>query len=160
MALLAELYASLATITANTPYPKAELEAAWKKVLFNQFHDILPGSSVAEVFKDANNAWGQTMQVSQAILQRSLDTIAQQITLPPLPHPEAQAIVVFNPLNWERSAIVDTSLDLEHIAVETLTKLQENERGHFHEWQLCDVDGRDVESPSAISLIIPTLTTV
>ena len=143
----AELYASLATIAANTPYPKADLETAWKKVLFNQFHDILPGSSIAEVFKDANNAWGQTMQVSRDILQRSLDTIAQQIILPSPPHPEAQAIVVFNPLNWERSAIVDTSLDLEHVAAETLAKLQENEQGHFHEWQMCDVDGRDVESP-------------
>jgi len=144
---LAELYASLATITANTSYPKADLETAWKKILFNQFHDILPGSSIAEVFKDANNAWGQTMQISRAILERSLDAIAQQITLPPPPHPEAQAIIVFNPLNWERSAIVDTSLDLEHVAVETLAKLPENERGHFHEWQMCDVDGRDVESP-------------
>ncbi len=42
----AELFASLATMITGTSYPQKSLETAWKKVLFNQFHDILPGSSI------------------------------------------------------------------------------------------------------------------
>lgn len=51
----AELFASLATLSAGTAYPQEQLEAAWKKVLFNQFHDILPGSSIPQVYVDANS---------------------------------------------------------------------------------------------------------
>ena len=99
----AELWASLATISTGVDYPKAELEAAWKKVLFNQFHDILPGSSITDVFDDANQAWEAVETIGQELLQRSLNAIAQQIALPPPPHPGAKPIVIFNPLNWERS---------------------------------------------------------
>ena len=151
----AELWASLATISAGVEYPKAELEAAWKKVLFNQFHDILPGSSIKEVFNDANKAWVQAMQVGRDVLQRSLDTIAAQITLPPPPHPEAQAIVVFNPLNWERSAFVNADFVQEHLAVEVLTQLKEDEQGAFYNWQMCDFDGQEVEAPFCCLIKLP-----
>ena len=43
----AELWATTATITRGTPYPYDELARNWKTVLLQQFHDILPGSSIA-----------------------------------------------------------------------------------------------------------------
>ena len=101
----AELFASLATLTAETAYPKIQLEDAWKKVLFNQFHDILPGTSIPEVFVEANQAWQDVEQIGLEILEESLRAIASQITLPP-PQPDAQPIIVFNPLNWKRSEVV------------------------------------------------------
>ena len=48
----AELWCSLAR-EAGMQYPKEELEEAWKNVLLHQFHDILPGSSIARVYEDA-----------------------------------------------------------------------------------------------------------
>ena len=106
----AELFASLATLIDGKPYPQSELEAAWKKVLFNQFHDILPGTSIPEVFIEANQAWEEVEQVSSKILTESWCAIANQISLPPPPQPDAQAIIVFNPLNWQRSEVVTISL--------------------------------------------------
>ncbi|MBW4489599.1 MAG: alpha-mannosidase [Trichocoleus desertorum ATA4-8-CV12] len=106
----AELFASFATLTTGAAYPKAELEAAWKKMLFNQFHDILPGSSIPEVFVDANQLWQQAEQTGQVLLQTSLQAIASHIQLPESPHPDAQPIVVFNPLNWARSQVVSIPL--------------------------------------------------
>jgi len=106
----AELFASLATLSAGVNYPKAELEAAWKQVLFNQFHDILPGSSIPPVYVEANSSWQEVEHVGGEILQQSLRAIASQITLPTPPHPEAQPILVFNPLNWKRSEVVAISL--------------------------------------------------
>ncbi|PSB04671.1 alpha-mannosidase [Merismopedia glauca] len=102
----AELFASLAALACGQPYPKTELESAWKQILFNQFHDILPGTAIPSVYVDANRDWEQVKQVGSQILQQSLEAIANSIHLPQPPQPNAIPIVVFNPLNWERSELV------------------------------------------------------
>ncbi|HEY9812733.1 MAG TPA: alpha-mannosidase, partial [Candidatus Sericytochromatia bacterium] len=106
----AELFATFANITTKIAYPKAELEAAWKKMLFNQFHDILPGTSIPEVFVQANKAWQEVEQVGNEILDKSLSAIASRISLPTHPQPNAIPIVVFNSLNCQRSEVVNVSL--------------------------------------------------
>ena len=40
-------------------YPTNDLDRLWKLVLVNQFHDILPGSSIAEVYEDARRDYGR-----------------------------------------------------------------------------------------------------
>ncbi|MEA5516336.1 alpha-mannosidase [Nodularia sp. UHCC 0506] len=110
----AELFATLATVSCGTIYPKTEIETAWKKVLFNQFHDILPGSSITQVYQDALPEWQQVEQVGTQILQESLLAIASQTILPPPPHPEAQPIFIFNALNWQRSEVVSLTLPTSH----------------------------------------------
>ncbi|MBF2025576.1 MAG: alpha-mannosidase, partial [Oscillatoriales cyanobacterium C42_A2020_001] len=105
----AELGAALASITAGATYPKAELENLWKKVLFNQFHDILPGSSITPVFEEANEVWESVKYDIREILFDAQRTITQQIALPTPPQPDAKAFVVFNLSNWERSQIVSRS---------------------------------------------------
>ncbi|MGV0027319.1 alpha-mannosidase [Phormidesmis priestleyi] len=125
-----ELWASLATILTHHSYPKAELEIAWKKVLFNQFHDILPGSSIPQVFVDANREWQEVDRILSDIKLQSLKAIAHQISLPSPPHPQAKAIVVFNSLNWDRSQVV------------TLF-----EEGHQN-WQIYTTEGQKVSTES------------
>ncbi|HEY9661205.1 MAG TPA: glycoside hydrolase family 38 C-terminal domain-containing protein, partial [Allocoleopsis sp.] len=96
--------------------------------MFNQFHDILPGSSIPEVYVDADRAWEQAEQTSQQIVTQSLETLAAHITLSSPPQPDAKAVIVFNSLNWVRSEVVTISwhdfsnLDPSH-------------------WQICDRDG-------------------
>ncbi|WP_432811995.1 alpha-mannosidase [Pantanalinema sp. GBBB05] len=103
----AELWAALATLAIATPYPKAELEQVWKRVLLNQFHDILPGSSITQVFVDAEKDWLAAERLGSEILYGTLQTIAQHINLPNPPHPDARPIVVFNSLNWTRSQVIE-----------------------------------------------------
>ncbi|MEO0490659.1 MAG: glycoside hydrolase family 38 C-terminal domain-containing protein, partial [Cyanobacteria bacterium J06659_2] len=104
----AELFSSIASLLTEAEYPHDELEQAWKKVLFNQFHDILPGSSIPEVYKDANPLWKQAETFAEQVLDRALRAIAQQIPFPSENsftsnhHP----FVVFNSLSWERSEVV------------------------------------------------------
>lgn len=129
----AELFASLATLTAGRQYPKAELETAWKQVLFNQFHDILPGSSIPQVFVDANQGWIAAEQAGEQILAESLRAIAAQINFPPPPHPDAQPIVVFNSLNWARSQIVTVAIP------------EVDERVCLR-WQIFDLERQEVQS--------------
>ena len=48
-----EMLAAMASFTGRAVYPAEELESAWKLLLTNQFHDILPGSSIARVYEQA-----------------------------------------------------------------------------------------------------------
>ncbi|MEG4404418.1 alpha-mannosidase [Microcoleus sp. MON2_D5] len=106
----AELLSSLATICTGAVYPKSELESAWKQILFNQFHDILPGSAIAQVYADANLAFAEVDRTCREILLKSLDAISAQISLPNPPQPDAQPILIFNTLNWSRSEVVAVPL--------------------------------------------------
>ncbi|MBC1220478.1 alpha-mannosidase [Nostoc sp. UCD121] len=124
----AELFATLATISCGVIYPKAEIEAAWKQVLFQQFHDILPGSSITQVYTDALPQWQQVKQVGTKILQESLFAIASHITLSEPPKPNSLPIFVFNSLNWQRSEVVSVALPTPQ------------------EWQIYDTSGKQLVS--------------
>ncbi|BAZ14206.1 glycosyl hydrolase 38 protein [Calothrix sp. NIES-4071] len=106
----AEIFAAWANITCGVKYPKVELETAWKKLLFNQFHDILPGSSITEVYTDALPQWQFVSKVGTEILHKSLHSIALQAPLPTPPQKDAKPIFVFNSLNWERTEVVSVDL--------------------------------------------------
>ncbi|MFW6296810.1 MAG: alpha-mannosidase, partial [Halothece sp.] len=115
----AELFASIIDILqfrikTDRNYPKEALEKAWKRVLFNQFHDILPGTSIPEVFGTANEEWEAALQTGENIVKEALEAIASYITLPSPPHPNAKPIFVFNSLNWMRSQLVSIPLSLNH----------------------------------------------
>jgi alpha-mannosidase len=129
----AELFASLRTLLLGAPYPKAELEAAWKKVLLNQFHDILPGTSVPSVFVDANRDWQAALDTAWNIRQQSMQAIAVQVTLPAPPHPQVRLITVFNPLSWARTEVALTTVEQPQDA-----------RACF--WQITDLSGREIAS--------------
>ncbi|MEA5617711.1 alpha-mannosidase [Cronbergia sp. UHCC 0137] len=106
----AELFATLATVSCGVTYPKAEIETAWKTLLFQQFHDILPGSSITEVYEDALPEWEQVQEVGTKILETALKNIASQINLPSPPHNNSIPVIVFNSLNWQRSQVVTIAL--------------------------------------------------
>ncbi len=108
----AELWSSLATLLGLQPYPQAALETAWKQTLFNQFHDILPGTAIAQVFQEANPQWQAALQTARSLTQQAMQAIAQAICQPPPPVENAIPIVVFNSLGWPRSAVVRIAMHL------------------------------------------------
>lgn len=128
----AELFATLATVSCGVTYPKAEIEAAWKLVLFQQFHDILPGSSIIQVYTDALPQWQQVEQVGTKILQESLLAIASHITLSEPPKPDSRPIFVFNSLNWQRSEVISVALPTPPTSTQ--------------EWQIFDASGKQLVS--------------
>ncbi len=129
----AELFAAWATLSCEVSYPKNELESAWKKVLFNQFHDILPGTSISPVYTDVLPTWQEVERVGGSILQQSLNAIASQTSLPTPPQREAQPIVIFNSLNWVRSQVVEI-------------EFPEVDDGQNLDWTIYNLDGHEVES--------------
>ncbi|MGW6943059.1 alpha-mannosidase [Streptomyces xanthophaeus] len=64
----AELWAATATVrTEGYAYPYEDLERLWKTVLLHQFHDILPGSSIAWVHREARATYAAVREELQAI---------------------------------------------------------------------------------------------
>ncbi|MEO1208944.1 MAG: alpha-mannosidase [Cyanobacteria bacterium J06638_20] len=107
----AELWSAIATqLNPTHPYPQKLLETAWKTALFNQFHDILPGSAIPEVFEDANPEWQAAAAIADNLRIEAMGAIAQSIQLSVPPIPNARPLIVFNALNWERSEWVHTTI--------------------------------------------------
>jgi alpha-mannosidase len=74
----AELWAATATLRAGAAYPRAELEAAWHDVLLMQFHDILPGSSIAWVHREAERRHAAVTATLERLIAESLATLGGQ----------------------------------------------------------------------------------
>ena len=74
----AELLAAWATVAAAADYPAERLDEAWKLLCLNQFHDILPGSSIAEVYVDAAKDHARIASIAAQIID---DAVAALSTL-------------------------------------------------------------------------------
>ena len=84
---------------AGAKYPYAEAEALWKDVLLNQFHDILPGSSIGRVYVEAEKLHNKVISEADALTKE-----AQNALLAIAPNPSA--VTVFNSLGFERKATI------------------------------------------------------
>lgn len=89
-------------LLAPTQYPSELLEAQWKKVLTNQFHDILPGSSITEVYEDAEKTYAEVEQV----VTQALETILEAAT-----DSKALCWSVMNYTNFETTQLVKITTD-------------------------------------------------
>ncbi|PQZ91612.1 alpha-mannosidase [Arthrobacter sp. MYb227] len=64
----AELWAATAAIYADFEYPYEEIDELWQQVLLHQFHDILPGTSIAWVHREAVLQYARVTTAAQAII--------------------------------------------------------------------------------------------
>jgi alpha-mannosidase len=72
----AELWAATAAVRTGTPYPHAELERAWQSLLLLQFHDILPGTSIAWVHQEAERRHARTAAALTALIDGAVRALA------------------------------------------------------------------------------------
>ncbi|WP_404443731.1 glycosyl hydrolase-related protein [Microbacterium marinum] len=72
----AELWATAAAVRAGIPYPADRLREAWETVLLQQFHDILPGSSIAWVYQDAERNYAHVAAELEDVIASSLRVLA------------------------------------------------------------------------------------
>ncbi len=98
----AEMWASAAGMLGNFKFPRAEMDEAWRKVLVNQFHDILPGSSIKRVYQDAEATYAEVIETAGAVARSAAASLAPEA---------AHSLTVFNSLSWERRALVELPAD-------------------------------------------------
>ncbi len=76
--LNAEKWASLAWLDGRA-YPGTELTEDWKKVLFNQFHDLAAGSGIGIIYKDAQKDYDYVRYSTNEISTAALQTVNERI---------------------------------------------------------------------------------
>ncbi|MBR7836595.1 alpha-mannosidase [Actinospica durhamensis] len=72
----AELWAATAAVRAGAPYPHEELDELWQQVLLHQFHDILPGTSIAWVHREAEQVYGEIHGRLEALIADAAAALA------------------------------------------------------------------------------------
>ena len=93
---------------ATTAALRDRLDATWKLVLLNQFHDILPGSSIPEVYVDARAQYETIRSVCRAELDAGLDQWAASLDATGFDQP----VLIMNPASTPRSGVVDLGDEL------------------------------------------------
>ncbi|MFB7862793.1 alpha-mannosidase [Streptomyces sp. NPDC056069] len=91
----AELWSATAAVRSGLPYPYEELDRIWKTVLLHQFHDILPGSSIAWVHREAERTYATVAGQLTAITERAQRALAG----------DGSAEILFNSAPHARSGV-------------------------------------------------------
>jgi alpha-mannosidase len=124
----AEAAAALALAYGASSHEAWRLDAAWKDVLLNQFHDVLPGSCTAEVVVDASTSYSKALSAAAAVMVQACSSAGSSLVIWEKDHlrisdatlaaatigitdgaqsdSSASAIVVFNSLSVERCELV------------------------------------------------------
>ncbi len=90
----AEIVATIAWLRGAKQYP--ELGKDWEKLLLSAFHDVLPGSSIHEVYEEARRELLSVTEHTSSLITEALSELVG----------EGDAVTVFNTLPWRRRAII------------------------------------------------------
>jgi alpha-mannosidase len=99
-----ELLSCMATILTGHPYPKERLEQVWTLIMRNQFHDILPGSAIAEVYAHCWKEYAVIHQQNQAMQQEAFQAIGETFPW------GTDTLLVYNGTGFVRSGLVKCQL--------------------------------------------------
>lgn len=139
----AEKFATLGNVLAGFDYPRSDFAAAWKKVLFLQFHDSLAGSALPAHYEMARQGHGYAMEVATQAMYRAAEKIAWRV---PTLDPDSEYLVVFNPHAWDANLNVEYELGWEWTSGATPESIQqysslEDDRGNSvaHQWTQASV---------------------
>lgn len=79
------------------PSRQEQLNAGWRLILLNQFHDVLPGSSIHAVYEDTERLYQQIFSLGQGIRDEALATLQKHIVA------NEHDVIALNTLLWERT---------------------------------------------------------
>ncbi|MBO9606640.1 MAG: alpha-mannosidase [Paenibacillaceae bacterium] len=105
--IAAEKFSAIAERATNQPYPQ-DFITAWKGVLFNQFHDILAGTSIEPAYEDARNLYGEALAIADRNLNYAIQSLSWNIGIEE--EEGMKPIVVFNPHSWAYQANIELEM--------------------------------------------------
>ena len=95
----AEVLSVLNMLKRKGGYDKKTIDKTWKTVLLNQFHDVIPGSSVHDVYDDVFAMYETAQNDIKTVISDKIDELAQNIK-------GKNKIVVFNPNGFEMTDVI------------------------------------------------------
>ena len=113
-----EKMASLAWLF-GARYPQTELTENWKKITFNQFHDLAAGSGIAVIYRDSQKDYDEVFHSDQLMTMGAFGAIAPHIDTSGAGVGQVP-LVVLNALPWERSGAVEVSADVIPVGEEPM----------------------------------------
>jgi alpha-mannosidase len=105
--LNAEKFASWASLYGR-PYPQDGMERVWKNLLFDHFHDIMPGSGIAVNYLDAKRNLENVDRAANDVTFRSLREIAAHVNTAV----DGVPVLLFNSLSWPRTELTEMEAQL------------------------------------------------
>lgn len=105
-----ELFNSLADRFKMLSYDKKRFFDSWEKVLLHQFHDILPGTSIKEVYDDSDRDYKTVLKDAKSLLHGALSAFTKTVKGHDL-------CVVFNQLAFKRIDLVKMATDKDYTCV-------------------------------------------
>ena len=105
----AEMWGAIAGATRRFAWPDRKMGAAWTSVLLNQFHDIIPGSSIQRVYEEANAAYDAVLASATDVTRRAAGALVAK---------KSRSVTVFNSLSWDRRAMVELPADFRGAAAD------------------------------------------
>lgn len=106
-----ETLAETAHILGTGEYPAEKLLEGWKIILTNQFHDIIPGSSIAAVYEDSKEEYLKILSEGGEMAKQAARSVAMKAAT------EGCSFVVENTLGFKRSEVVITDMPYENTVV-------------------------------------------
>ncbi len=79
-------------------YPQKELDRLWKKVLINQFHDIIPGSSITKTYHQTHQEYQEVFAACKELEHKAAQSLFTS---------DKDALVVFNRLPFEYTTVIE-----------------------------------------------------
>ena len=98
-----ELWSSLAAAAVAGEFPAAALRRLWREILTLQFHDIIPGSSIAWVYADADAAYHRILAELADLRRAALTALAPTV---------GGQVLLANPTSFPSAAVVQLAADL------------------------------------------------
>ncbi len=95
-----ESLASICYLLQGTTYQKEKIYGLWEVVLLNQFHDIIPGSSIKEVYEDSHKQYNNLFNEGNAIINDAIGYISDNIST-------NGGVLVYNSLGFARSSVIE-----------------------------------------------------
>jgi len=100
----AEIGATIAKLAKGVKIDKEKIDSLWKLILFNQFHDILPGSSIKEVYDDALKDLETVVNMSPNIIESSIKSLASEGS--------EKSLALLSTVPWETKSIIKIPKEL------------------------------------------------
>jgi alpha-mannosidase len=93
----AEFIAALASLHSDYKYPGAQFHEAWKTICLNQFHDIIPGSSIGAVYEESQQQYAELTKNVTRLRDQALDALSQELD---------GDVLLVNPTSFTQSGLV------------------------------------------------------
>ncbi|SFL69152.1 alpha-mannosidase [Gracilibacillus orientalis] len=137
-----EIWHSFVHLLIGTDYPAQRIKKLWKLILLNQFHDIVPGTSIEPVYELSDQQYQEVMSEGESLQREAIEQIKSRVDT----NGPGEPLIIFNSLGWDRDRLIKVNGDQD-----LLSKTIVDEEGNPYPKEYVRVDNSTIELHAFIS---------